>query len=200
MNQRSGKEKTLIGIGIGLVTLGLLLGLWLFLDYRAGKPVTPATSGLKIISLQNDGAIIDEYRDYAFAVKEDWLRDAGFDLRKRLYPQSDAGGVIRFKPPTEYFEVGLSSDSDKGITNINIVAASMRSSGVTEAMSNETLDELFQQGSREGSYDEVRDLPDGRVKADIAANGCIVTVSGYEKDKVKNLVSLLLKNCSEALK
>ncbi len=197
--QKSNKHKTLTGIGIGLITLGLLLGVWLFLDYRAGKPEQPAPLGVKVTSLQNDKDIIAEYKTYAYKVKEDWIREAGFDLHKRLYPQNDVGGVIRFKPPTEYFEVGLSTDSEKGITNINIVAANIGKSGITEKMNSTTLDALFATGSREGSYDEVRTLPDGRVKADVAANGCIVDASGFEKDKVKKLVATLLDNCAQVL-
>lgn len=151
-------------------------------------------------SLQNDKDIIAEYRNYAFKIKEDWIRNAGFDLHKRLYPQNDVGGVIRFKPPTEYFEVGLSTDSEKGITNINIVAANVTKSGITDKIDSATLDALFVNGSRDGSYDEVRALPDGRIKADVAANGCIVDASGIEKDKVKKLVSTLLDNCQAILK
>lgn len=199
MKTPSKKHKLLIGIGISLVTLGLLLGVYLYLDYRAGRPVKPVTLGVKLISLQNDSAILPEYKTYAYKMQEAWIREAGFDLHKRLYPQNDTGGVVRFKPPTEYFEVGLSTDSEKGITNINIVAASVHASGVKDGISDAALQELFDKGSREGSYDEVRTLPDGRIKADVAANGCIVDVSGFEKEKVEKLLNKLLDNCQDLL-
>jgi hypothetical protein len=198
--QKTNKQKILTGVGIGLITLGLLLGLWLFLDYRAGKPIKPASLGVKITSLQNDSAIVPEYKTYNYLIKEDWVKQAGFDLHKRLYPQNDAGGVIRFKPPTEYFEVGLSSDVDKGISNINVVGVSMHTSGVTNTLSDAVIDQLFEKGSVDGSYDTVKTQADGRVKASIASNGCFVQASGFEKEKVRKLVSILFQNCVEVLK
>lgn len=200
MQKTSQKNKTLVGIGIGLVTLGLLLAIWLYLDYRAGKPAQPATPGVKVTSLQNDSAISKDYLNYHFVVDESWLKESGFNVHKRLRPQNDVGGTVRFKPPTEYFEVGLPTDQDKGVTNINIVAVSMHTSGVTEKIDEATLDKLFGDGSRAGTYDEVRKLADGRTKADIAASGCIVEASGFEKDKVRKLVSVLFAHCSDALK
>ncbi len=196
----SQKNRTLVGIGIGLVSLGLLLAIWLLLDTRAGKPPKPAALGVKVTSLQSDSEILAEYRDYHFLVKEDWIKAAGFDLHKRLYPAQDPSGVIRFKPPTEYFEVGLSSDSDKGVTNLNIVGVSIRASGVTETVSSSKIDELFAKGTLPDDYDEVRTEADGRVKAQIASHGCLVQASGYEKEKVRKLVDILFTNCAEALK
>ena len=195
MNQN---KKTLIGIGVGFLLLGLLAGVWALLDYREGTTKTPATS-TRVLSLQADNQILDEYRNHDFRIEETWLREAGFDLKKRLYPAKDTSGVIRFKLPTEYFEVGLSTDNEKGVSGLNIVAASARESGATEKISKETLDELFEKGEREGSYDEVRTLPDGRVKAEIASEGCLVTASGYEKAKVRTFTEILLSRCSEIL-
>lgn len=189
-------KNTAIAIGIVILTFGVLLAIFAFT--RGRNSSTDSTSGLAT-TLQDDSQIVDEYRDYPFLVQEEWVANAGFDLKKRLYPAADPPGVLRFKPPTEYFEVGLTGDEDRGVTVINIVAASLRSSGFTETRDAEYIDKLFEDGEIEGSYDVIRTLADGRSKIELASSGCLLSASAYEREKLRVLVDILLENCNEVV-
>jgi hypothetical protein len=194
------KQTQILKIGAGIITIGILLGVWVILSQRQANENNSAQSEPKLVSLQSDSQILPQYKNYAYVVSESWLKDSGFKVKKRLYPATDSTGVIRFNVPTEYFEVGLSTDSDKGATNINIVAASIRSSGVTVTHTKKELDDLFKNGTLTGTYDTVRKLADGRTKAEIATSGCLVSASAFETDKLRTFVDALISHCAEVLK
>ncbi|MFC1640935.1 hypothetical protein ACFL2D_02715, partial [Patescibacteria group bacterium] len=89
---------------------------------------------------------------------------------------------------------------DRGVTLLNIVAGSIKESGEMEEKNSETIDKLFKKGEIAGSYDVVRKLPDGRIKAEIASKGCLVSASAYQEDTLRIFVDILLENCNQVLK
>jgi len=190
----------LIAVGIIAFTLGVALAAWALLG-DTGNPKDSAGQKhpVKRTTLQKDGQILEEYKDYHFLVQEEWVRDAGYNLTKRLFPAEDPPGIIRFKPPTEYFEVGLSGDDDRGITDLNIVAASIKQSGEQEELSPEQIDELFEKGEVEDSFNRVRVLADGRSKAELASKGCLISASSFEPEKLRKFVDILFYNCKSVL-
>lgn len=173
---------------------------WWFIAERKQPTATTSDGVPKVETLQTEDEILASYKDYAFVINEAWVREAGFAIKKRLYPSEKPKGIIRFKPPTEYFEVSLAGDDERGATNINIVAATITKSGVTESIDTAKIDALFEKGTLDGSYDEVRELPDGRFKAEIAGSGCLVSASGFEKANLRKFVDILFTHCNEVLK
>lgn len=192
------QQSLVIKIALGIITLGLLIAAWVFLSQNQANNVAKDGTA-KLTSLQTDAQVTADAKKYAYTIQESWVKDAGFTVKKRLYPVKDSTGVTRFNVPTEYFEVALSTDSEKGATTLNIVAATIRTSGITATKTPSELDTLFEKREIKDTYDTVRALADGRTKAEIASGGCLVSASAFEKEKLRKFVDLLFARCQDVL-
>ncbi len=194
-NHSKKTNSTLLIASIALVVLLIGGALWVLWD--SSHKAKNANNAQKATTLVAEGTELPAYKDFPFKVDAADLTAAGFAVKKRLMPSFDPElRVKRFLPPTEYFEVALPSDAQDGVTLLNIVGISAKSSGVTDTLTQAQIDDLFTKETADAQYNSVRKLPDGRVKAELASAQCLLQVSGYEKEKVQKLVTILMPKCA----